>query len=138
MKTNLNDRNAAPGQESGAADRKDESSQTLAQPVRDRKPPPDYSMVIYWTEVRWTGDLRSETDMELTLRRESGLPLRESALTSIAACRKSRLIENGRMEGIPLDPEDLRQLARICSDAADYAQSQGGEELTKLKLRITN
>ena len=127
MKTNLNDRNAAPGQESGAADRKDESSQTLAQPVRDRKPPPDYSMVIYWTEVRWTGDLRSETDMELTVRRESGLPLRESALTSIGDYRKSRLIENGRIEDIPLDAGDWQQLARICQDAADYARSHGGE-----------
>jgi hypothetical protein len=126
MKTNINEKSAALGQESGAADRKDESSQTLAQPVRDRKPPPDYRMVVYWTEVRWTGDLRSETDMEVTLKRELPLMM-ESALTLITAYRKSRLIENGRTEGIPLDPEDLRQLARICSDAADYARSQGEE-----------
>ena len=129
MKTDTNEKSAVSAE---TVHKKTETPDTLPQLNLDRKPPPDYRMVIYWTEVRWTGDLRSETDMELTVRRESGLPLRESALTSIAACRKSRLIENGRMEGIPLDPEDLRQLARICSDAADYAQSQGGE------LRITN
>jgi hypothetical protein len=111
MKTDTNEKSAVSAE---TVHKKTETPDTLPQPNLDRKPPPDYRMVIYWTEVRWTGDLRSETDMELTLRRESGLP---TSSMSIAAYRKSRLIENGRIEA-------YRSTLKTCGNSPESARMQ--------------